>query len=168
MLASQQKLKFVLHTCGFIYSHMNSWANLVLGIKKDPIRNLRLSQINISKTPNTVRVCVRVCVCVCSVVSDSLHLACQTPLSWDSPGKNTRVGIISCSRGYSQSRDWICNPWVSCIAGWFFTHWAIGETYKYVCIYSFIWLHQVLVVACGSSSLTRDGTPAPWIGSVES
>ena len=32
-------------------------------------------------------------------------------------------------------------------------------------IYLFIWQHPVLVVACGSSSLTRDQTLAPRIGS---
>ena len=56
--------------------------------------------------------------------------------------------------------------------------------FKKIFIYLFIWLCRVLVVACGllscgmrtlscgmhvgSSSLTRDGTQAPCIGSVES
>ena len=31
----------------------------------------------------------------------------------------------------------------------------------------FIWLYQILVVALESSSLTRDGTQAPCIGSTE-
>ena len=40
---------------------------------------------------------------------------------WDSPGKNTRVGNISFSRGSSRLRGW---TWVSRTAGRFFTVWA--------------------------------------------
>ena len=52
----------------------------------------------------------RMCVCVSrSVVSDSVtRLLCPG----NSPGKNTRVGCHSFSRGSSQARDW---TWVSCI-----------------------------------------------------
>ena len=60
----------------------------------------------------------------CSVVSDSLRpMPCSPPGSWDSPGKNTGVAI-SFSRGSSWPRD---QTRVSCIAGWFFTLWAIRE-----------------------------------------
>ena len=43
---------------------------------------------------------------------------------WDSPGKSTGVGCPSPPKGSSQSRDQIE---VSCIAGGFFTLWAIRE-----------------------------------------
>ena len=44
---------------------------------------------------------------------------------WDSPGKNTGMGVaISFSRAYSQPRNWTR---VSCIAGRFFTKWAMRE-----------------------------------------
>ena len=39
---------------------------------------------------------------------------------------------ISFSRGYSQLRDWIHISCSSCIAGGFFTHWAIRETWPHV------------------------------------
>ena len=35
--------------------------------------------------------------------------------------------VISSSKGSSWPRDWTCVPCVSCIAGRFFTHWAIRE-----------------------------------------
>ena len=38
--------------------------------------------------------------------------------TWNSPGKNTRVGSIPFFNGSSWSRDW---TWVSCITGRFFT-----------------------------------------------
>ena len=43
---------------------------------------------------------------------------------WDSPGKNTGGFAIPSSRGSSQPRDGTC---VSCIAGGFFTFWAIRK-----------------------------------------
>ena len=57
-----------------------------------------------------------------SVVSDSLRppwtVACQAPLPWDFPGKNTGMGCHFLLQGSSQPRD---RTWVSCIAGRIFT-----------------------------------------------
>ena len=59
----------------------------------------------------------------CSVMSDSLQPhGLYSP--WNSPGQNTGVGSLPFSRGSSQPRDW---TQVSCIAGRFFTNWAIRE-----------------------------------------
>ena len=60
-----------------------------------------------------------------SVVSDSLwpH-GLYSP--WNSPGQNTGVGSQSFSRGSSQPRDW---TQVACIAGRFFTVWAVREAH---------------------------------------
>ena len=41
-------------------------------------------------------------------------VACQAPLPWDSPGKNTGVGYLSLLQGSFRPRD---RTWVSCIAG---------------------------------------------------
>ena len=57
----------------------------------------------------------------CSVVSESLRPH-GLYSSWDSPGKNTGLGSLSFSRGPSQPRD---QTGVSCIAGGFFTNWAV-------------------------------------------
>ena len=55
-------------------------------------------------------------------------VACEIPLSWDSPGKNTGVAcLFFSSRGSSQPRDRTHVSCVSCTAGRFCTHWAIGE-----------------------------------------
>ena len=43
--------------------------------------------------------------------------------SWNSLGQNTGMGSCSLSRGSSQPRDWT----QFCIAGRFFTNWAIGD-----------------------------------------
>ena len=75
---------------------------------------------------------LRVCVCVlsCSVVSISslqpfglypTRLLCP----WNFPGKNTGMGCYSLLQGSSWPRDWTLVSYVSCIAGRFFTHWAI-------------------------------------------
>jgi len=45
-------------------------------------------------------------------------------MDWGSPGKNTGVGSIPFSRGSSRSKD---QTQVFCIAGRFFTVWAIRE-----------------------------------------
>ena len=62
----------------------------------------------------------------CSILSDSLwHHGLY---SWgNSPGRNTRVGSLTFSRGSSWPRNWTRVP---CIAGRFFTNWAMGEPYK--------------------------------------
>ena len=82
--------------------------------------------------------CVLTCMLSCSAVSDclwthGLYIACQAPLS---------MGILRArilgwvampsSRGSSQLRD---QNQVSCIAGKFFTVWAIREAYIYIYIY---------------------------------
>ena len=43
---------------------------------------------------------------------------------WNSPGQNTGVGSLSLLQGSSQAGDW---TQVSCIAGGFFTNWALRE-----------------------------------------
>ena len=45
---------------------------------------------------------------------------------WNSPGQNIGMGSLSPSRGPSQPRN---RTGVSCIAGGFFTNWAIREAY---------------------------------------
>ena len=59
--------------------------------------------------------------CCCLVVSYSFAapwtVTPQAPLSWDFPGKNTRVGCHFLLWGLFWPRDWSC---VSCIAGGFF------------------------------------------------
>ena len=66
-----------------------------------------------------------------SVTSDPLRphgLEPTTHLNpWDFPGMNTGVGRVRSSRGSSQLSNWTCVSLVSCIAGRFFTHWAIRE-----------------------------------------
>ena len=58
-----------------------------------------------------------------SVMLDSLRLhGLYSP--WNSPGQNTGVGSCSLLQGSSQPRDW---TQVSCIAGRFFTNWAIRD-----------------------------------------
>ena len=57
----------------------------------------------------------------------------QSSSVWDFSGKNTGVG---CHFSYhmtfpTQGSDWVSS--VSCIAGRFFTHWAIGGAC--VCVY---------------------------------
>ena len=61
-----------------------------------------------------------------SVLSDSLwpH-GLHSP--WNSPGQNAGVGSLSFSRGSSWPRN---RTWVSCIAGRFFTSWAIREAWE--------------------------------------
>ena len=71
---------------------------------------------------------------LCSVSQQCLTLC--DPLDCSLPGSSVH-GIfqarilewvaISFSRGSSQPRDWTHVSCISCIAGGFFTHWAIGE-----------------------------------------
>ena len=58
-------------------------------------------------------------------------IAHQTPLSMGFSGKNTwsEWVAISFSRGSSWPRDWTPVSCVFCIAGRFFTHWAIGNCF---------------------------------------
>ena len=60
--------------------------------------------------------------------SDSVMPTLCDPMDYTSPqnslGQNTGVGILSFSRGSSQPRTW---TGVSCIAGGFFTNWALRE-----------------------------------------
>ena len=61
--------------------------------------------------------------------SDSVMPTLCDPMDYtsprNSPGQNTGVGILSFSRGSSQPRN---RTGVSCIAGGFFTNWAIRKT----------------------------------------
>ena len=81
-------------------------------------------EINTSSPVTPLIVCV-----VCSVAQSCLTL--QDPLDCSSPGspihgifqaRTMEWVAISCSRGYSWLRDW---THISCIAGGFFTCWAI-------------------------------------------
>ena len=58
-----------------------------------------------------------------SVVPNSL-LPHGLPALWNSPGQNTGVGSLSLLQGIFPTQDW---TYVSCIAGRFFTNWAIRE-----------------------------------------
>ena len=71
---------------------------------------------------------------ICWIVSDSLRshglwsaTVTVTFLHGDSPGKNTGVVVMPCSRGSSQPRD---RSQVTHIAGEFFTSWAAREASK--------------------------------------
>ena len=66
-----------------------------------------------------------------SVVSHSETLwtvACQAPLSWNSPGRNTGVGCHALLQGIFPTQD---QTQVSYIAGRFFTIWATREAHEY-------------------------------------
>ena len=73
------------------------------------------------------------CVCVCLVAQSCLTLC--NPMDC-SPSGSSVHGIsqarilervaVSFSRGSSWATDWICIPCVSCIAGGFFTRWAMN------------------------------------------
>ena len=71
---------------------------------------------------------LRACALSHSVVSDSVASWAVEPAKllcpWDYPGKNTRLGYISSSRGSSPPRDW---AHVSCIGRWILQHWATWE-----------------------------------------
>ena len=70
----------------------------------------------------------------CPVLVIPWTVACQAPLQWDSPGKNLERVAISFSRGSSWPRD---RTQVSCIAGRFFTNWAMSEAQSRV-----KWVHN--------------------------
>ena len=86
--------------------------------------------------------CVCVCVCVCLCVYSCMCLVAQLcptlcdPMDWNPPGSSVH-GIlqarilewvaISSSKESSQPRDQTHVSCVSCIAGRFFTQWAIWE-----------------------------------------
>ena len=60
-----------------------------------------------------------------SVTSDSLRPhGLYSP--WNSPGQNTGVGSLSLLQGIFQTQE---SNQVSCIAGGFFTNWAIREAH---------------------------------------
>ena len=63
------------------------------------------------------------------MLTGSLTVALQAPLSLESPGKNTGVGCQPLSRGSSRPKD---QTWVSPIAGWCFTVWATRKGGMYV------------------------------------
>ena len=62
-------------------------------------------------------VCVCVCVCwvaqLCPLLCDPWTVAHQAPLSWDSLGKNTRVGCHAHLQGSSQPRDQTHGCWIT-------------------------------------------------------
>ena len=68
-----------------------------------------------------------------SVVSNSLRPHGLQPARlfcpWDSPGKSTGVCCCALSRASSQTRD---QTHVSCIAGRFFTLWALGNPQRHI------------------------------------
>ena len=59
----------------------------------------------------------------CLTLCDPLELS-RLLCTWDFSVKNTGVIVISFSRQSCQPRD---QTWVSCIAGGFFTHWALRK-----------------------------------------
>ena len=59
-------------------------------------------------------------------------MACKPPRllwPWDSSGKSTGAGCNFLLQGSSQPRN---HTWVSCIAGRFFTYWAMRESIIYI------------------------------------
>ena len=73
------------------------------------------------------------CMISSSVVSDSLrpHGLWPTRLlsPWDSPGKNTGEGCISCSRGSSQPRDDNFISGIFCAGRWILFLWLLGKSH---------------------------------------
>ena len=75
--------------------------------------------------------CIFVSDCWVFLTSDSATRSCPTTLwprglysPWDSPGQSAGMGSLSFLQGSSQPRNW---TGVSCIAGGFFTSWAIRD-----------------------------------------
>ena len=67
------------------------------------------------------------CAQLCSTICNPLD--CSPPSSSDHGIFQARIlewVAVSFSRGSSQPRDQTCNSCVSCVAGSFFTHWAVG------------------------------------------
>ena len=72
---------------------------------------------------------------LCLTLCDPMH--CSPPGSSDHGIFEARIlewVAISYSRGSSRPRDQTCMSCVSCIAGKFFTHWAIRKNYFMVCL----------------------------------
>ena len=74
----------------------------------------------------------------CSVVSDSLWPHGLYPARllspWDFPGKNTGVGCHFLLLAIFPIQDQTRVFWVSCIAGRFYTTWAVGEVPSWVIV----------------------------------
>ena len=110
---------------------------LFLKLCRVTARSLQWACLDLKDPPLSicVRACVRACVCVSchSVISDSCG-----PMDYSLPGASVH-GVsesrilewvaISSPRGSSPPRDWTCVFYVSCIAGRFFSHWAIREAH---------------------------------------
>ena len=79
---------------------------------------------NLGLTVYTIDACVLV-TWSCTTLSDPI--ACQVSCPWDSPARILEWIAIYFSRGFSWLRD---QTQVSCIAGRFFTIWAIGKFIK--------------------------------------
>ena len=91
---------------------------------------------------------ILVCVCeVALVMSNSLRPHELEPAKllcpWDYPGKNAAVGCHLLLRGSSQTRDW---TQVACIAGKFFTVWAMREALflVYCPLWVEVWVNSFL------------------------
>ena len=75
-------------------------------------------------------------------------VACQAPLCYGVfQGGILEQVAISFSRGSSQPRDQTHICCVSCIAGRFFTHWAIREALPYQ------WIHTTISLSCFAAEL---------------
>ena len=106
----KERTEDVFHICLFFHHH-NFVLNLPLEWKELEIK----CQLCLS---SSLSLCES-----CSLLSDSLppH-GLYSP--WNSPGQNTGMGSLSLSSGSSWPRNW---TGVSCIAGRFFTNWAMGK-----------------------------------------
>ena len=106
-----------------------------------------------------VCVCMHLCVCVCSVVPDSLQpfglWPTRLPLSMGYfSGKNTGVIAIPFFRGSYQTHI----SGSSCIAGGFFTCWAIREA---LCIYeSESEVVQLCLTLCNPWTVAHQAPPS--------
>ena len=88
-----------------------------------PVRSLpaafQLNQSSFFMTLSQTLICVGVDMLSCIRLFVTLRtVACQPPLSWDFPGKNTGVVAMPSSRGSSQPRDRTCVSYVSSIGRW--------------------------------------------------
>ena len=100
------------------------------------------------------------------------------------PTQGLKPGLSHCSRflyqlshkGSPRILEWVAYPFssrpsqlrnwtmVSCIAGGFFTNWAIREALSFSKKYLFIWLHWVLVVVWRLTCPMACGILTPWPG----
>ena len=107
-----------------------------------------------------------------SVVPDSLqpHGLQLTRLlgPWDFPGNDTGVGCHFLLQGSSQPRD---QTQVSCIAGGFFTNWAIREAIQFSSVQSLsrVWLFVTPWITAHQASLSiTNSRSSPRLTSIDS